>query len=133
MNKPLTKGAHHVGLTVSKLEESADFFINVLGWSEVRRKEDYPAIFVSDGSVMLTLWEAKDSSPIEFDRKKNIGLHHLALAVNSSSDLDLINTKLQELGAQIEFSPEFLGVGPAKHMMCLDPSGIRIEFTWPGK
>jgi len=29
---PLTKGTHHIGLTVSKLEESAKFFIEILGW-----------------------------------------------------------------------------------------------------
>ena len=33
---------------------------------------------------------------------------------------------------KIEFSPEQLGQGPAKHMICYDPSGIRVEFIWPG-
>lgn len=49
MNKPITKGVHHIGLTVSKLEESALFFTSLLGWKEVKREIDYPAIFVSDG------------------------------------------------------------------------------------
>ncbi|UYA59168.1 hypothetical protein NAL19_939 [Pectobacterium sp. F1-1] len=55
MNSPLTHGVHHIGLTVSALEESARFFTTLLGWKEVKRKEDYPAIFGSDGTVMLTL------------------------------------------------------------------------------
>ena len=60
MNTPLTKGSHHIGLTVSNLEESAGFFTTLLGWKEVRRDEEYPAIFVSDGSIMLTLWATKE-------------------------------------------------------------------------
>lgn len=36
MNIPVTKGIHHLGLTVSKLEESANFFISLLGWKGFR-------------------------------------------------------------------------------------------------
>lgn len=81
MNSPLTQGVHHIGLTVSALEESAHFFTTLLGWKEVKRKEDYPAIFVSDGTVMLTLWQAQTTEPVQFDRKSNVGLHHLAIKV----------------------------------------------------
>ncbi len=28
----------------------------------------------------------------------------------------------------MEFAPEPLGGGPAKHMMCAIPGGIRVEF-----
>jgi len=31
MDKAATKGIHHLGLTVSKLEESANFFKHLLG------------------------------------------------------------------------------------------------------
>jgi catechol 2,3-dioxygenase-like lactoylglutathione lyase family enzyme len=125
---PITTGVHHVGLTVSKLEESAAFFIDVLGWSEVRRDLDYPSIFVTDGVLMITLWEAKSNKCQKFDRKENVGLHHLALSVDTIIDLDLIHLRLKEHEIEIEFSPELLRVGPAKHMMCYEPSGIRIEF-----
>jgi len=114
------------------LEESADFFVSLLGWEVVRRKEDYPAIFVSDGNIMLTLWEAKVQPPTPFDRKKNIGLHHVAFKVESEASLNELHKKLADNGVEIEFSPEKLGPGPARHMMCYDPSGIRIEFVWPG-
>jgi len=30
----LTTGVHHIGLAVSKLEESAGFFTKLLGWEE---------------------------------------------------------------------------------------------------
>lgn len=130
MNKstPITKGSHHIGLTVSKLEESARFFINVLGWSELRRDPSYPAIFVSDGKLMITLWEVKSAPPVKFDKNSNVGLHHLALSVDSFEALDDVYEKIVGHGFEIEFPPELLREGPAKHMMCYDPSGIRIEF-----
>lgn len=128
VSKPITSGAHHVGLTVSKLEESAKFFVDTLGWSEVRRDPDYPAIFVTDGILMITLWAAKSDSPKSFDKNENIGLHHLALRVGSLDQLDNIYQRTLENGISIEFAPELLRGGPAKHMMCFEPSGIRIEF-----
>lgn len=127
----VTKGVHHVGLTVSDLEASAQFFTGLLGWQEVRRT-DYPAIFVSDGVVMLTLWATQVLPSRDFDKDANIGLHHLALLVDSMSELDALYKKLSDAGVEFEFSPEFLREGPARHMMCNEPSGIRVEFICLG-
>ncbi len=132
---PITKGCHHIGLTVFNLEESASFFIQILGWKEVRRNEEYPAIFVSDGTVMVTLWktlEQKDTGHTAFDKNQNVGLHHVAFTVGTESELNQTYENLVENNIKIEFSPELLREGPAKHMMCYEPSGIRVEFIWPG-
>lgn len=132
MSKPITKGSHHIGLTVSKLDESASFFTNLLGWNELRRDEEHPAIFVSDGTVMVTLWKTKSEPSMPFSKDQNIGLHHVAFLVQSERDLDQLYKTISESGLRIEFSPELLREGPAKHMMCYEPSGIRVEFIWPG-
>jgi catechol 2,3-dioxygenase-like lactoylglutathione lyase family enzyme len=133
MTEMMTSGVHHVGLTVSKLEESASFFTGLLGWQEVRRDDDYPAIFVSDGYVILTLWKNREVPSRDFDKNRNVGLHHLALKVNSEVDLNAIYQKLVDHEVPIEFTPELLRDGPARHMMCYEPSGIRLEFIWPGE
>lgn len=133
MDTPLTTGVHHIGLTTAKLEETADFFVTILGWQEVKRSDDYPTIFVSDGLIMLTLWAAKSDTPAHFNRKVNIGLHHLALTVADEETLYKIYQKMNRENVIVEFSPEPLNGGPAKHMMCYEPNGIRIEFIWPGK
>ncbi len=125
---PMTKGVHHIGLTVAKLEQSVEFFVKVLGWSIVRRDENYPAAFVSDGTTMITLWAAKTDNPTPFSRKENIGLHHLALLVEDFAALESIHQRLKQHDIAIEFEPELLREGPAKHMMCYEPGGIRIEF-----
>jgi catechol 2,3-dioxygenase-like lactoylglutathione lyase family enzyme len=132
MSTPLTRGAHHVGLSVSKLEETAAFFTSVLGWKEVRRN-DYPAVYVSDGQLMVTLWQTKEEPAVDFDRKKNVGLHHLAFKVESEAALNDVHAALVAAGTKIEFAPELVGKGPAKHLMCTEPSGVRLEFIWLGQ
>ncbi len=132
MITPITKGTHHIGFTVSRLEESADFFVSLLGWKEVRRNEEYPAIYVSDGCIMVTLWAIKEQPSNPFNKNKNVGLHHVAFQVGDEADLNNVYMKLLKSGVQIEFAPELLGKGPTKHMMCYEPSGIRVEFIWPG-
>lgn len=131
MSTPLTKGCHHIGLTVSNLEESARFFTTILGWKEVRRDNAYPAIFVTDGTVMVTLWKTQ-TLPNPFNKNQNVGLHHVAFTVNSDQQLSQVYKKLHDNKVPIEFEPELLRDGPAKHMMCYEPSGIRVEFIWPG-
>ena len=133
MDRAITKGIHHLGLTVSKIEESADFFTTLLGWKEVRRNNEYPAIYVSDGTIMISLWSTKDQPSNPFNKNKSVGLHHIALMVENESDLNNIHKKLVSNNIKIEFSPEQLGQGPAKHMICYEPGGIRVEFVWPGK
>jgi len=132
MNNPVTKGVHHIGLTVSRLEKSAAFFTSLLGWTEVLRNDTYPAIFVSDGSTMITLWQSSETPVTAFDKDRNVGLHHVAFMVEREADLMAVHEKLLDGGVEIEFAPELLRQGPAKHMMCYEPSGIRVEFIWPG-
>ena len=125
---PDTQGAHHVGLTVPNIEETARFFTELLGWREVGGNPDYPALFVADGNLMITLWEVKSNQPRAFDKNKNIGLHHLALHVDSFERLEEVHETLTTAGVEIEFPPESLRDGPIKHMMCYEPGGIRLEF-----
>ncbi len=130
MPKALTQGAHHIGLTVPDIAETRDFFINVLGYDVVGERPAYPAVFVSDGTVMITIWQASDpASATPFDRKSNIGLHHLALKVASHDALAELAVKLNAHdGVEIEFSPEALGDTPLRHMMTKIPGGVRVEF-----
>ena len=82
---------------------------------------------------MVTLWQTQTNTPIDFDKNANIGLHHLALKVVSETQLNEIYQMMENAAdVSIEFAPELLREGPAKHMMCFEPSGIRVEFIWPG-
>lgn len=127
---PATRGVHHVGLTVPDLAAARGFFVDTLGFSQVGERPDYPAVFVSDGAVMITLWQAIDpANAVPFDRKNVIGLHHLALLVESQHALDALHARLVAAhSVRIEFAPEPLRGGPVRHMMCAIPGGVRIEF-----
>ena len=122
-----TQGAHHVGLTVPNLSEAKDFFINGLGFNQVGEVPDYPAVFVSDGTILITLWQAENpESAVPFDRRSNIGLHHLALR---TTDLATLVSELRTRSdVDIEFEPESLGDTGIQHMMCRIPGNIRLEF-----
>jgi lactoylglutathione lyase len=89
-------------------------------------------VFVTDGEIFLTLWQSTNpDSTIAFDRKKNVGLHHLALTVTSFEALDELHERFKNTeGVIIEFAPELNGGGPTKHMMIREPSGNRLEFTY---
>ena len=54
-----TQGIHHAGLTVPDLSAAQRFFTEGLGFETVGEVPDYPAAFVSDGAVMITLWQAE--------------------------------------------------------------------------
>ena len=127
---PLTRGVHHVGLTVSDVDRAAAFFVEELGFHIAGGRLSYPSVFVSDGTNLLTLWQATPD-PRPFDRKGAIGLHHLALRLAEESDLDRLNERLDtHPDCEVEFCPEPLGTTGARHMMFRGPSGIRLELIW---
>lgn len=132
-NAAVTQGAHHIGLTVPDLEKTGRFFTETLGYAQVGEVPDYPAVFLSDGTTMITLWRAADAeTAVSFDRRNVIGLHHLALTVQSLDALETLHGDLQSTDdVVIEFAPEPLGGGPTQHMICAIPGGIRVEFIAP--
>ncbi|MDR5817951.1 MULTISPECIES: VOC family protein [unclassified Caballeronia] len=131
MTLTLTIGIDHIGLTARHLEATRDFFVECLGWKVVGEKPDYPAVFVSDGSALLTLWQAKEEPPTAFDRRKNVGLHHIALrAANEAAFNEILERVSTWPGVIVEFPPELLGTGPKRHMMIHEPGGIRVEFDF---
>ena len=90
-----TNGVNHIALSVFDLDKSVSFFVDQLGWEESGRDETYPRSAVSDGQVRLTLWQVDHNLDIQpFDRRQNIGLHHLALEVSSEEMLHKVHSKL---------------------------------------
>lgn len=119
---------------VSSLGAARRFFVEVLGFAQRRERPECPAAFVSDGTVLVTLWQVKDPArAVAFDRAQNVGLHHLAPAVPGHAALDALHERLKGVAdAAIEFAPELLGGGPTRHMMVRIPGGVRVEFIAAG-
>jgi catechol 2,3-dioxygenase-like lactoylglutathione lyase family enzyme len=127
-----TYGIDHVGLSVRDLANSRKFFCDCLGWRVVGERPDYPAAFVSDGHCVLTLWEVESPSrAIAFDRRANVGLHHMAIAVIDRVSLDSLHQRISSWpGVVLEFSPQPSGAGPTIHFIVREPGGVRIEFVF---
>lgn len=134
MTDKLTRGVHHIGLTVADLDQARGFFCDVLGFDEVGGVPAYPAIFVSDGAVLITLWRAADpTSARAFDRRANIGLHHLSLAVADDAALELAWEKVRAYPeVVVDVAPCPIRPGSStRHFLIFIPGGIRIEFATP--
>ncbi len=125
-----TRGIHHLGLTVPNLEATVTFFVDGLGWSVLGEDPGYPAVYIGDGTSILTLWSTLTDDPVAADRERNVGLHHLALQVD---DLDTLHQTFDRVsaieGVAVEFEPQQnpVGVGPRVHYMIYEPGGNRIE------
>jgi catechol 2,3-dioxygenase-like lactoylglutathione lyase family enzyme len=128
----LTLGIDHLGLTVSDLELTRRFFVDCLGWKVVGENPAYPAVFVADGHSRLTLWQSdKSDGCAAFDRRKNVGLHHVALKVADLATLDTLYARVSQWpGVVVEFAQERVGSGPRIHCMVREPSGLRLEFVY---
>ncbi|MFA7438613.1 VOC family protein [Castellaniella sp.] len=125
-----TLGIHHLGLSVSDLDRTSAFFTDCLGWIVAREVPEYPARFVTNGTAFFTLWQA-DPAATPFDRRNHVGLHHVALAVSDEATLDALFAKVQAYpGVQVEFAPQPVRDGPARHCIFQEPGGIRMELFW---
>lgn len=134
MTDRLTNGVHHIGLTVPDIAQARSFFCETLGFDEVGGVPDYPSIFVSDGTVLLTLWRAADPLTARaFDRRANIGLHHLSLSVADDAALDSVWEKATaHADVVVDAAPGPIRPGsPTRHFLIFIPGGIRLEFATP--
>jgi hypothetical protein len=68
---------------------------------------------------------------VAFDRRANVGLHHLALAVADRAGLDALYQRASGWpDVVVEFAPQLSGSGPKIHFMVYEPGGVRVELTF---
>lgn len=119
----------HIGLNVTDLERSIQFYKKNLGFKVLWESEDESHRFASLGenqSLYLTLWEQSDGS-FPTDRP---GLHHLSFKVENVEVIERIERRLRENGAEILHGGLVAhGDGQASGgLFFLDPDGIRLEI-----
>lgn len=134
MTAALTRGVHHVGLALPDIEAAKDFFCEALGFRHAGSVPAYPAHFVNDGTTLLTLWQVENPAEANlFDRRGNVGLHHLALGVADAAALDVVYERIRDWpGVEIEFGPGPMREGSAvHHLIAAIPGGVRVEFAMP--
>lgn len=122
----------HVGLNVSDLDRSKEFYRNVFGFEVMgeSREEGRRFVFLSEGpTLVLTLWQQGEG---RFEKRRP-GLHHLSFQVGTIEDVKKVEERLRAL--QVPFIYD--GIVPhaegsqSAGVFFEDPDGIRLEIYAP--
>ena len=122
----------HIGLNVSDLERSKQFYQIVFGFSVTGESNEAGRsfVFLSDGQrLVLTLWKQSEGS-FAVDRP---GLHHLSFQAGSIDEVRVFEERLKTLEADFHYE----GVVPHSEeadsggIFFKDPDGIRLEIYSP--
>jgi lactoylglutathione lyase len=122
----------HIGLNVSQLERSREFYKTVFGLEVAGQslREGRRYVFLSSGErLVLTLWEQSQG---QFETAKP-GLHHLSFQVDTLEEVRQAEQRLHSLGATLLYDgivPHSEGASSGG-IFFEDPDGIRLEIYAP--
>ncbi|CAL9393812.1 Catechol-2,3-dioxygenase [Nocardiopsis dassonvillei] len=129
---PTALATGHVGLNVTDLGRSRDFYVRVFGFEVLGEGEEEGREFAflgREGKLLLTLWR---QARTPFDRAAS-GLHHLSFQVEDIEEVRAAESVLLELA--VEFAYDGVvphGEGAASGGIFFhDPDGIRLEIYAP--
>ena len=122
----------HVGLNVSDLSRSKEFYRDVFGF-EVKAESEAEGrryAFLGDGQrLVLTLWQQSEG---RFEKQRP-GLHHLSFQVETIEEVREAERRLRELDVPLIYG----GIVPHSEgsqsggIFFEDPDGIRLEIYSP--
>ncbi|PDP87131.1 glyoxalase [Glycomyces fuscus] len=122
----------HVGLNITDLGRSRDFYVRVFGFDVMgegtEEGREY-AFLGRDGQLVLTLWQ----QGTEGFRKDAAGLHHLSFQVDTVEEVRRAEAELLEIAVDFAYD----GVVPhgegadSGGVFFHDPDGIRLEIYAP--
>ncbi|WP_431869223.1 VOC family protein [Nocardiopsis eucommiae] len=129
---PTTLQTGHVGLNVTDIRRSRDFYVRVFGFEVQGEGTERGREFVflgREGRLVLTLWQQGTQG---FHRDA-AGLHHLSFQVETVEEVRRAEADLREVGVDFAYD----GVVPhgedssSGGIFFHDPDGIRLEIYAP--
>ncbi|WP_194814408.1 VOC family protein [Nocardia sp. XZ_19_385] len=122
----------HIGLNVSDLDRSVEFYRRALGFEQLGASTDDAqrwAFLGADGKLLVTLWQQSAGA----FSTETPGLHHLSFQVDTIEQVRAIEAVLRELN--VSFAHEGVvahGEGASSGgIFFTDPDGIRLEIYAP--
>ncbi|MCB1258456.1 MAG: VOC family protein [Microthrixaceae bacterium] len=123
-------GISHLDLSVSDVDASTQWYVDVLGLKVLKRIEapDRTMVVMIHPATSLIIGLNQHSFvPVETFDERNVGLDHVGFNVDERSALDELAEHLT--GLNVEHSPvEDTPVGTA--LVFRDPDNIQLEFWW---
>ena len=122
----------HIGLNVSDLDRSKNFYQEVFGFTAVGESQEAGRRFAflgQEDKLVLTLWQQAEG---RFE-KRHPGLHHLSFQVASIQEVQKAAQKLKALNVPLIYD----GIVPHAEgaqsggLYFEDPDGIRLEIYAP--
>ncbi|MCF6469515.1 VOC family protein [Nonomuraea sp. MG754425] len=122
----------HIGLNVTDLDTSKEFYRRVFGFTVAGESHEDGrryAFLTQDGALVLTLWQ-QSTGRFAADRP---GLHHLSFQV---ADLDAVR-RAEKVIRDLGVTPRHDGVVPhgegaaSGGVFFEDPDGVRLEIFAP--
>jgi glyoxylase I family protein len=127
-------GIHHIDLVVSSIDRSLPFYrelLGPLGWhgiSEVEGEQGETIWYLWGPAVSIGLREARTPREQPVDRYE-VGMHHLAIELDSRAAVNERALWLRNRGATIESGPEEYAYMPGYYAVFFyDPDGIKLEL-----
>ena len=119
----------HIGLNVSQLDRSIDFYRAVFGFDLIRRSADAarPYAFLGqEGAIVVTLWQ-QSGGGFAADRP---GLHHLSFQAASVEEVRAAETRIRAAGGRLHHDGIVAHAEGADSggLFFEDPDGIRLEI-----
>lgn len=127
--EPRVTGLHHVGITVTDLAASEEWYGRVFGLRRIRAFElpgVAKVILSADGQRPLVSLNLHDTNSGEDFAESRTGLDHLAFTVGDAEELAVWNSRFTDLGvvhSEIKHTP-FGGL-----IVVRDPDNIQVEVV----
>ena len=112
----------HIGITVSNLDKSIDFYRELFDFEIVEKFADTRQAFLRVSDIMIGLFEVEGYKNVEGTK------NHLSFFIDEE-DFDDAVDEIQEKEIIIVNGPENIRKG--KSVIFLDPDGNQIELCYP--
>jgi len=113
---------NHIGLTVSNLEKSVDFYKELFDFEKINKLSTENQAVLKVGDIYITLYEVEKFSVAD-DSQNRISFYV------DEGDFDDTVDEIEDAGIGIVYGPENIRGGQL--MVFADPDGNLIELSYP--